>query len=110
MRVLLGCHGIPERCLTFGNYRMSFCARCLGGTIGHSISFLAVAYQLAPTIFISVLLVLPMAVDGGLQMYNSDRFQSTSFRRLTTGFLGGYGFGTIIWTVFLKAMLFATSI
>lgn len=95
----LGCHGIPERCLVIGGRRMTICARCFGSCIGHCSAFVFMLVDWLPVWYISILLIVPLAIDWSLQQFAA--IMSTNFRRLITGILGGFGVGAIIWTVFL---------
>jgi len=94
-QVNLGCHGIPERCLSIRGRRMGICARCLGSCVGHTAAFVLMFFDLLPVWYISILLILPLAVDWSLQEFAGS--MSTNTRRLITGLLGGFGVGAIIW-------------
>ena len=93
----LGCHGIPERCLNIRGKRMTICARCFGSTIGHIISIILFLLGRLPSIYIASMLIVIMLTDWSLQAFM--KIPSTNFRRVITGFIGGLGIGTIIWTV-----------
>jgi len=99
----LGCHGIPERCFYFNGKPMPFCSRCLGCGIGHTASFILFILGLLPAIPIALLLVVPLSVDWSVQEFIG--VQSNNYRRLTTGILGGFGVGVIIWKLFAKFFL-----
>ena len=98
----LGCHGIPERCLRFGNWRMTICARCTGSVIGHVAAFFAVLFSIEPDWKISVAMLVPIAIDWSLQEFL--HVPSTNLRRLITGLLGGFGLGVLIWSGVWKAI------
>lgn len=98
----LGCHGIPERCLRFGKWRMTICARCTGSVIGHVAAFFAVFFSMQPDWRISAAMLIPIAVDWSLQEFL--KIPSTNFRRLITGLLGGFALGVFIWTGLRKAI------
>lgn len=103
MAINWGCHGIPERCLTFKGKRMGICARCVGCNIGHFFSFLLFVFGILPTFWIGILLTIVMLFDWGLQTYM--KIMSNKYRRLVTGFLGGLGIGICIWSV-IKCSVF----
>ena len=90
-----GCHGKPERCLTFRGKKMKLCARCFGIRIGHWIAIILCLFQQLPPWWISLLLIVPMAIDGCLQNFYG--WMSNNPRRLVTGLLGGFGIGAIVW-------------
>jgi uncharacterized membrane protein len=92
-----GCHGIPERCLSFRGKAMPFCARCLGASIGHITAFLFFIVGNLPGIFLSLFLITIMGVDWSLQKWFG--IPSTNLRRLVTGIAGGFGIGVFMWTV-----------
>ncbi|TFH50013.1 MAG: DUF2085 domain-containing protein [Methanothrix sp.] len=96
--VRFGCHGIPERCIKIGEWRMPFCARCLGASIGHLLSIgLAISGAIvSPTLGAS--LVGLMLIDWGLQRFCG--IASTNPRRLATGIAGGFGVNTLIFSGF----------
>jgi len=88
------CHRIPERCIVIRGWRMPFCARCFGASIGHVLSIaLAIAgYRLPPLISLAFLAV--MLLDWGLQYQFG--IMSTNTRRLITGILGGFGVNSLL--------------
>jgi uncharacterized membrane protein len=90
-----GCHGIPERCLVIGGRRMAICARCFGSCIGHCVAFFIMLFYFLPPWYISILLIVPLAIDWSLQEFAG--LISTNFRRLITGLFGGFGVGALIW-------------
>lgn len=98
----LGCHKIPERCFSFNGKSMPFCSRCLGCSIGHIISFVLFIFGALPTLAVSILLIIPLAVDWSAQEFF--KVISNNYRRLISGFLAGLGVGAIIWKL-LSLML-----
>jgi uncharacterized membrane protein len=76
---------------------MTICARCFGSTIGHIASVVLFFLGYLPSIPIALVLVAIMFLDWSLQAFA--HIPSTNFRRVVTGFVGGFGIGTIIWTV-----------
>jgi uncharacterized membrane protein len=88
----LGCHGIPDRCLTLGAWRSPICARCVGLLAGYPAAVAALFALGPPTparALAGALLLLPAAADGGLQALTA--YRSTTARRVATGFLAGIG-------------------
>jgi uncharacterized membrane protein len=92
----IGCHGIPDRCLSFNGKPMSFCARCLGASVGHVFVFLLFFTGNLPGVATCLLCIGIMGVDWSVQKYFG--ILSTNPRRLITGFAGGLGVGGLIWT------------
>lgn len=87
-----GCHQLPERSFYIQSYQFPVCARCTGVLIGYILSIpcffiLGFIYQLT---FIGILI---MFLDWSIQYLKI--LQSTNFRRLLTGILGGYGIMSI---------------
>lgn len=83
------CNGIPSRALHIGDFCFILCYRCSGVIIG----LLATLYYLRknkPKIKY-VLLIIPMIIDGYLQLLTS--YLSNNSLRLITGILFGIGIG-----------------
>lgn len=91
----LGCHGIPNRCLAINGKKMRICARCFGSTIGHIISFLFFILGGSLSYTFSSLIMMPLIIDWSLQQFL--KIESNNTRRFTTGIVGGFGVGMIIW-------------
>jgi len=91
----LGCHGIPERCLTINGKRMRLCARCFGSNLGHIFAILLFIVGQLPPWYYSVACVGIMLIDWSLQTYFN--MISNNARRLITGIVGGFGMGCFIW-------------
>lgn len=91
----LGCHGIPERCFKIKGQSMSFCARCLGASIGHITA--AINYFTFPMlpIWFAALGLSVMFSDWYLQ--NKKKLYHNNLARFLTGSIGGYSVGLIIW-------------
>lgn len=88
----IGCHGNPDRCLAIGGWRSPICARCLGLLAGYPLAVGALFAFGPPALeraLIGALLLVPAALDGGVQALSS--YRSTSPRRLATGVLAGVG-------------------
>lgn len=94
----LGCHKIPERCFYFKGKPMPFCSRCLGCSIGHVVSFLFFIIGSLPSFLLALVLIIPLAIDWLIQEFLG--IVSNNYRRLITGFMGGFGVGVFIWRSF----------
>lgn len=89
MALAIGCHGNPDRCLTVMGWRMPICARCTGLIAGNAAGALVFIALGSPTVLIAIACLLPMIADGLAQ--GLTQYQSTPFRRLSSGLLGGFG-------------------
>jgi len=88
----IGCHGNPDRCLAIGGWRSPICARCVGLLAGYPLAVAALLAFGPPSparAAIGGLLLVPAALDGGLQAISA--YRSTAARRLATGALAGVG-------------------
>jgi len=88
----LGCHAHPERCLAWRDRRMPICARCTGIVVGNLAALPWFAAQGLPgrgLALAGLALLLPAALDGGLQL--ATRYRSGPARRLSTGLAAGFG-------------------
>lgn len=84
----VNCHQIAERSYYLNGNEMPVCARDLGILIGLPIALFLLAYvSFRPKIWMVIVLLAPMALDGGLQ-YLTD-YTSFNELRLLTGLLGG---------------------
>jgi len=92
-----GCHGIPERCLTFYGQRMIICARCFGIRLGFVLGFVLFVYQINPPLLASALMILPTAIDGFAQMFW--KRMSNNTRRFWTGLMAGTGFSSFVLSI-----------
>lgn len=95
INIVLGCHGIPERCLSWRGKKMDVCARCFGARVGHALALGLFVLKALPPWWVGVLMILPMMIDGSLQMFAG--VMSTNVRRFWTGVLGGLGVSSILW-------------
>ncbi len=86
----INCHQLSERSFTINDNQMPFCARDVGIFIG-LVAGMAIVVLLAPRFSWLVLaaLVLPILVDGGVQL--TGMYESNNLLRLLTGTLGGVG-------------------
>ena len=105
----LVCHQIPDRSFAIAGNQLPVCERCLAIELGMAAAF-AAAVLVAPrggfvaalsaflpgrlrspagVLAVGVVLVLPMVLDGGLQL--ATPYVSATPQRLLTGFLYGIG-------------------
>lgn len=96
-----GCHQMPERSFFFKGYQFPICARCTGVLLGYICSFLFLLLKISINIYLSIILILPMAFDGTLQLLTT--YESNNIKRFFSGFIGGIGF---IWIIINSILLF----
>lgn len=84
----LGCHQLPKRSFFVKGWQMFVCARCFGVIVGDFVGT-ALFFLVHPPLLLSVCLLLPMAVDWGIQRLGI--LESTNVRRLLSGISGGVG-------------------
>lgn len=75
---------------------MHICARCFGARVGHVLAFVLFIFKMLPAWWLGVLMMVPMIVDGSLQMFAG--VMSTNVRRFWTGVLAGVGIGIVFWS------------
>lgn len=86
--IIFGCHCREDRSFYYKGQKFPICARCTGELVGMIISmFSCFFFQLS--VRASFLMLIPMIVDGVVQMLTS--YESNNRRRLITGILFGYG-------------------
>lgn len=83
-----GCHRIPQRSFFYKDHQFPVCARCTGVCIGQALALLANLFFQIP-LRVSILFLALMGTDWGIQ--ETGLLESTNFRRLVTGILGGFG-------------------
>ncbi len=92
-----GCHQRGDRSYhyTYKNIERQFpiCARCTGELIGIFASII-LSFFYIPPVWVLVLMLIPMIVDGTVQLLTS--YTSNNFKRVTTGFVFGYAFFELI--------------
>ncbi|HTY47947.1 MAG TPA: DUF2085 domain-containing protein [Methanomassiliicoccales archaeon] len=82
------CTEISDHSYYLNGNQMPFCARCTGIFVGLVIGMLiAVVFDPKVRLFILGLAVLPILIDGGLQLVTT--YQSTNPLRMATGLLAG---------------------
>jgi uncharacterized membrane protein len=83
------CHQKEGRSLTLNGNQMPVCARDIGVFTGMILGGLfAAVYRGRFSVPISAALIIPMALDGGIQMVTS--YESINPIRIFTGYLGGF--------------------
>lgn len=87
-----GCHQLPERSFFWKGRQFPVCARCTGVFIGQTLAVILAFIVKIPTL-VSILFLSVMGIDWGLQ--ESKIKESTNYRRLLTGVLGGFGLYSI---------------
>ena len=95
----LGCHQMADRSFSYKGYQFPVCARCTGIIIGEIIAIIAMLFTLKIDLLYSFVLVVPLAIDGGIQYINL--VQSNNIRRVVTGVLAGFGL-TYVYAYFLS--------
>lgn len=86
--IVFGCHCRDDRSFHYHGKKFPICARCTGELFGILMAAACSFFRLPP-VWIAVLLLLPLIVDGFVQLLTS--YESTNIRRVITGFLFGYG-------------------
>jgi uncharacterized membrane protein len=89
------CHQLLVRSFVINGNQMPFCSRDLGIFIG-LVAGMALAFsgRLKVGWKIALLLLVPMGLDGGMQMISS--YESSNLLRLATGILAGTGFAYLL--------------
>jgi len=89
------CHQLSSRSYYLNGNEMPFCARDLGIFIGLALGMaLAIATRARPPFLLVILGLVPMALDGGIQLLTD--YESTNIVRLLTGMLAGVSVAFII--------------
>lgn len=89
-----GCHQMPERSFFYKGYQFPICARCTGIIIGYIFAFIFIILDIHINLYLSIILIAPMAFDGIIQLSTS--YESNNLKRLLSGFFAGIGF---IWII-----------
>lgn len=85
-----GCHQMPERSFFAFGYQFPVCARCTGIIVGYILSIFCIFLRININMITSVILIIPMAIDGTIQFFTN--YLSNNTKRFITGILAGYGF------------------
>lgn len=86
--IIFGCHCRKDRSFYYKGKQFPICARCTGELVGIVVSIFS-CFFFRLFISVSLLLLIPMIIDGVIQMKTS--YESNNRRRFITGFLFGYG-------------------
>ncbi|MDO4355851.1 MAG: DUF2085 domain-containing protein [Clostridia bacterium] len=100
---VFGCHCRSDRSFHFRGKRFPICARCTGECVGIMVAPLVNGIW-HTSVFLCGILMLPMIIDGLLQLHTS--YESTNFRRCITGML----FGICGTTLFVRSVLYVFSV
>lgn len=84
----LGCHQRPDRSFFFRGRQFPVCARCTGVLVGEILA-IGLRFFIKPQFMICVDFTLILLIDWMIQHFKIK--ESTNFRRLITGILGGFG-------------------
>ena len=90
--IFFGCHCRADRSFSWRGQPFPICARCTGELIGF-LAALLTCWLPHPAPWVCALLLLPMIVDGAVQLKTA--YESTNLRRAVTGALFGYGILTL---------------
>ena len=85
----MGCHQLAERSFFFRGYQFPVCARCTGVIVGEFIAIICLFLSVNVSPLVAMSLLVPMGIDWGIQYI--ELLESTNWRRLFTGVLGGFG-------------------
>lgn len=85
--IVFGCHGLDSRSFHYKGQKFPLCARCTGELLGIFAALGSVAF-VRPPLWGLLVLMVPMVLDGGIQMFTS--YESGNIRRLITGTLFGF--------------------
>lgn len=89
------CHQKDHRSWSLNRNQMPVCARDVGLFIGIFMGCVfGASFRKGIKIFVLLLLLAPMAIDGGLQSLTS--YESFNLLRLITGMIGGFGVGAYV--------------
>ena len=86
--IIFGCHCRADRSFFFRGTQFPICARCTGMGIGFLIAAVSLWFY-RPSFWLTILLMIPMIIDGVLQLKTS--YESNNLRRFFTGILFCYG-------------------
>ena len=95
--IIFGCHTRNDRSFYFNGRKFPICARCTGEFIGIIFSIFTFKFY-NPNLLINVLIMIPMLLDGFLQLLT--RYESNNIKRLITGILFGYS----LCNIFIKSI------
>lgn len=90
--IIFGCHCRSDRSFFWKEKQFPICARCTGELVGILAVCLTGWFYMFP-IAVCVVFLIPMIVDGTVQMLSS--YESRNLRRFITGLLFGIGLTTL---------------
>lgn len=94
----LTCHQRDDRSFFIKGNKLPLCSRCTGIVIGYLISIIFNLFVVNISLWISLVMVIPLVIDAGIQ--RQFYILSTNRRRLLTGLSCGFGlFGVNIYIV-----------
>lgn len=86
--IIFGCHCLDSRSFHYRGTKFPICARCTGELVGIIVGVILWFIVRLP-LYLYVILLVPMIVDGCIQMFSS--YESSNLKRFLTGLLFGYG-------------------
>lgn len=86
--IIFGCHCRGDRSFYYKGQKFPICARCTGELVGMIVSLFS-CFFFRLSITTSLLILIPMILDGVVQMVTD--YESNNVRRFITGVLFGYG-------------------
>ncbi|OON92088.1 MAG: hypothetical protein ATN34_04735 [Epulopiscium sp. Nele67-Bin002] len=89
---VLGCHQFPQRSFFYKKFQFPVCARCTGVIVATAIS-VPVFFAYKISILTAIIMSAVMLADWSIQYFGIK--QSTNFRRLLSGLIGGFGWSTL---------------
>lgn len=101
--IIFGCHCKSERSFHYKNKQFPLCARCTGELIG-ILGGIVVNIFVKANLLTIIILMLPMLIDGFLQLKTS--YTSNNFKRLLTGILFGYSLISLFILTTIAAFLY----
>lgn len=105
--IIFGCHCREDRSFYYKGEKFPICARCTGELVGIVISMFS-CFFFRLSILSSVFLLIPMIIDGIVQLKTS--YESNNRRRFITGFLFGYGLFMLFIITTIMAFQFGVSL
>ena len=102
LKLSFGCHQLAHRSYFYNGKQFPICARCTGIFTGYLIGIAFAIIWGHLSLMVSLLLILPLAIDGSLQ-YITKR-ESTNNRRLVTGILAGVGTDFILYNIVILGL------
>ena len=93
---------MPERSFFYKGYQFPICARCTGILLGYICAFVFLLLNIHINIFLSFILIVPMAFDGTIQFFTS--YESNNIKRLFSGFSAGIGFIWILLNIIFSLL------